>query len=200
MQSPGSLGWVSLFVVCCSAFSGVPALAATPSFTIAAADVTMPSGGNIASSQFTLTSVNGYAGQVRVDCAYSGGAMGAKVPGCGIFVNPTHALTANQTVNGSLTLVPFGKTIGYGAAALHGDDWRSGAPVLAAALAGFFLLGRRLRNRARGWLLLVVLAAVGVAGMTSCASGMSGTFPYTVTAVDIKTNASVSAPFTVTVP
>src|ERR1700758_1751487 len=112
MQSPGSLGWFRLFVVCCAGFSVGPALAATPSFTIAAADVTMPSGGNIASSPFTLTSVNGYAGQVRVDCAYSGGAMGARVPSCGIFVNPTHMLTANQTVNGSLTLVPYGKTIG----------------------------------------------------------------------------------------
>jgi hypothetical protein len=200
MQSPGSLGLASLFVVCCSAFFGIPALAAAPTFTVAAADVTMPSGGNIASSQFTLTSVNGYAGQVRVDCAYSGGAMGAKVPNCGIFVNPTHTLTANQTVNGSLTLVPFGKMVGYGAAALHRENSRSTAPVLAAALAGFFLLGRRLRSRARGWLLLVVLAGVGLAGMTSCASGMSGTFPYTVTAVDIKTNVSVSAPFTVTVP
>jgi hypothetical protein len=39
-----------------------------------------------------------------------------------------------------------------------------------------------------------------MAGMTACTSGMSGTFPYTVTAVDIKTNATVSAPFTVTVP
>ena len=200
MQSPGSLGLASLFVVCCFAFSGPPAHAATPSFTIAAADVTMPSGGNVGSSQFTLISVNGYAGQVRVDCAYSGGAMGSKVPGCGIFVNPTHTLTANQTVKGTLTLVPYGKTIGYGAAALHRDDWRSTAPVLVAALAGFFLPGRRWRNRARGWFLLLALAAIGVAGMTSCAGGMSGTFPYTVTAVDIKTNASVSAPFTVTVP
>jgi hypothetical protein len=83
MQSPGPLGLASLFVVCCSAFSSVPAFAATPSSTIAAADVTMPSGGNIASSQFGLTSVNGYAGQVRVDCAYSGGAMGAKVRAAG---------------------------------------------------------------------------------------------------------------------
>jgi len=200
MQSPGSLGLASLLVVCCAGFSGVSALAATPTFTIAAADVTMPSGGNIASSQFTLTSVNGYAGQVRVDCAYSGGAMGAKVPGCGIFVNPMHTLTANQTVNGSLTLVPFGKTIGYGAAGLHSYHWRPATPVLSAAVLGFFLLGRRWRNRARGGFLLVALAASGVAGITSCASGMSGTFPYTVTAVDTKTNASVSAPFTVTVP
>ena len=34
--------------------------------------------------------------------------------------------------------------------------------------------------------------------MSACAAGMSGTFPYTVTAVDIKSNATVSAPFTVT--
>jgi hypothetical protein len=111
-----------------------------------------------------------------------------------------HVLTANQTVNGSLTLVPYGKTIGYGAAALHPESWRSAAPVLPAAVLAFFLLGRRLRNRGRGWLLLLALAAIGVAGMTSCASRMSGTFPYTVTAVNVKTNTSMSAPFTVTVP
>ena len=197
MRTRGSSGWMLFLVACMVAVLGVQAFAA-PTFTIAATNVTMPSGGNLANSQFTLTSVSGYAGQLRVDCTYSGSAMGAKVPTCGIYVNPVSTLAANQTVTGSLTLTPYGKTIAF--AALCTDDWRSRAPVLAAALVGFLVLGRRLRNRARGWLLLVALAGVGLAAMTSCASRLSGTFPYTVTALDTKTNVSVSAPFTVTVP
>ena len=97
MQSPGSRvcsPWcwhAAWYCPACASF------AATPSFTIAAANVTMPSGGNDASSQFTLTSVNGYAGQVRVGCAYSGGMMGAKVPTCGIYINPVFAWQPNST-------------------------------------------------------------------------------------------------------
>jgi hypothetical protein len=158
----------------------------------------MPSGGNLGSSPFTLTSVNGYAGQVRVDCAYSGGAMASKVPSCGIFVNPVSTLAANKTATGSLTLVPYGKPIGFGSARLGSHGWKSGGPVFVAALAGVFLAGC-LRRRARPWLWLL-LAGISLAGLTSCGSSMSGSFPYTATAVDIKTNATVSAAFTVTVP
>jgi hypothetical protein len=201
MQSPGSRLYfpLALLVLACGAAqSGVEVFGATPTFTITASNVTMPSGGNIGSSPFNLTSVNGYVGQVRVDCAYSGGAIGAKVPSCGIFVNPVSTLVANKTATGSLTLVPYGKTIGFGSARLGNGGWKWRAPVLAAALAGFFLAGV-LRRRARFWLWLL-LAGVSLAGVTSCGSSMSGTFPYTATAVDIKTNATGSASFTVTVP
>lgn len=199
MQLPGSRVLFPLVLACGIAFSTAPALAATPSFTIAAANVTLHSGGNEASSQFTLTSVDGYAGQVRVDCGYSGGMMGARVPSCGIFVNPVSTLAANKSVTGSLTVMPYGKVKAFDAVAFHGDDRRRVVPVLAAVLAGLFMLGRRWRCRARSWL-LVFLAGVTLAGITSCGGGLSGTFPFTVTAVDIKTNASVSAPFVVTVP
>jgi hypothetical protein len=199
MQLPGSRILFPVVLACSAGLSAVHALGATPTFTIAAANVTLPSGGNDASSQFTLTSVDGYVGQVRVDCGYSGGMMGAKVPACGIFVNPVSTLAANKSVTGSLTVMPYGKVKAFDAVGLGGDDRRRVVPVLAAVLAGFFMLGRRWRLRARSWL-LVFLAGVTLAGITSCGGGLSGTFPYTVTAVDIKTNASVSAPFTVTVP
>ena len=176
-----------------------PAASATPSFTISATNITMPSNGKVGSSPFTVTSLGGYAGQVRVDCAYSGAAMGAKVPACGIFVNPVSTLAADKSATGSLTLVPYGKTINYGAASITGK-WPSGMPVFAATILGILLLGRRFRKSARNWLLVLVLGVVTLAGVTACSSGMSGTFPYTVTAVDIKTNATVSTPFTVTVP
>src|SRR5947207_4960865 len=170
-----------------------------PTLTGAAASVTMPSGGNGTSSQFTLTSVNGYAGQVRVDCAYSGGIMGAKVPLCGIYVNPVSTLAAGKSVTGSLTVTPYGKTIAYDVVALNRETSRHTLPVLAGALAGLFVAGWRLRRGPRNWLWLLLTGAM-LTGLTSCGASMSGTFPYTVTAVDTKTNARVSAPFTVTVP
>ena len=198
MQSPGSRVVLPLVLACAVGWSAVPAIGATPTFTISATNVTLPSGGKNASSQFTLTSVNGYAGQVRVDCAYAGGMMGAKVPSCGIVINPVSTLAANKSVTGSLTVMPYGNPKAFDTVALRGDDRRRVVPILAAVLAGCFILGRW-RRRARSWL-LVFLAAATLAGITSCGSGLSGTFPYTVTGVDIKTSASVSAPFTVTVP
>jgi len=199
MQSSGSrLFSVSALVVACLLLSR-PALGESPAFTIAATNVTLPSNGNAVSSAFTLTSIGGYAGQVRVDCAYSGTAMGARVPACGIFVNPVSTLDANETVQGSLTLIPYGKAIGDGAASV-GEKPRFGLPMCAAVILGVLLLARGLRRGVRVRNLVIALAAVILAAMTACASGMSGTFPYTVTAVDINTNATVSAPFTVTVP
>jgi len=199
MQSSGSRPLFVSALAVASLLLSRPALAASPAFTIAATNVTMPSNGNAVNSQFTLTSMGGYAGQVRVDCAYSGTAMGARVPTCGIFVNPVSMLDANKTVQGSLTLIPYGKTIGYGAASV-GEKPRFGLPMCAAVILGVLLLARGMRKGTRGRHLLLALAAVTLAGMTACASAMSGTFPYTVTAVDIRTNATVSAPFTVTIP
>ena len=71
----------------------------------------MPSGENLASCKFAITSLNSYAGQIRVSCAYAGAEMGAKVPSCGIYTNPTFNLAANQTVAETLTLMPYGKVI-----------------------------------------------------------------------------------------
>jgi hypothetical protein len=173
--------------------------ATAPGFTIAATNVTMPSGGSIASSPFTLTSVNSYAGQVSVSCAYTGGNMGARVPTCGIYTNPTFALGANQAVKGSLTLSPYGKVIPFSAVQRPGVG-AAGLPVFAAATLCFFTLGRRLRRGRWNWIAMVIAGLIAMGGITSCGSGMSGTFPYTVTAVDNKANASATATIMVTVP
>ena len=200
MQRPGSFGLLRVLVVCCLGFQGVLAIAApAPLFTIAATDVTMPSGGNLASSKFTLTSLNSYAGQIRIGCAYSGGQMGDKVPSCGIYTNPTFNLGADQTVTGTLTWLPYGKVITFGSASRPGER-ASHEPMLAVAIFSVFLLGRRLRNKGGKWLALVVLAGAAVAGVTSCGSGLSGTFPYRVTAVDTKTNTTENTSIMVTVP
>jgi hypothetical protein len=200
MHSPGSSGLLRLFAVCCLGFHGALAVGASaPSFTIAATNVTMPSGGNFASSKFTLTSVNSYAGQIRVSCAYSGSEMGARVPSCGIYTNPTFNLGADQTAKGTLTLFPYGKVINFSSASRPGGP-TSREPMLALAIVSVFLLGRRLRNQGSKWLSLVVLAGAAVLGITSCGSGLSGTFPYAVTAVDTRTNTSENTSIMVTVP
>ena len=198
MQSPGSRLSLVCTLVLALILLTLPAGAAPPTFTIAATNISMPSNGNTGSSPFTLTSVGGYAGQIRVDCSYSGAAMGARVPSCGIFVNPVSTLAANKNAQGSLTLVPYGKVIAYSASA--SGKWRSGMPVIAVPILGMLLLPRRLRSRARGMLLLFAVGVVILTGVSACSSGLSGTFAYTVTAVDNKTNTTVSAPFTVTVP
>jgi hypothetical protein len=75
------------------------------------------------------------------------------------------------------------------------------------ALAGVLLLGFGFRRSARRWLVLVLLAAAGLAGLTgisACAgtgNGLTpGTFPYTIVGTDNTTNESVSSSFMVTVP
>ena len=197
MRIPGWSGSFSFLLGCGLVCPGMASFAAAaPSFTIAATNVTMPSGGNFASSPFTLTSVNSYAGQVLVSCAYTGGTMGARVPTCGIYTNPTFALGANQIVKGSLTLSPYGKVIPFSSVRPTGFG-SPGLPVLAAAIFGFFTLGRRLRH---SWIAMIIAGLVGIGGITSCGSGLSGTFPYTVTAMDNKTNASATATIMVTVP
>ncbi len=197
MKLPGSCGF-PLVLACGLGMVNVPAQAATPAFTISATNVTLPADGSAASSPFTLTSVNGYSGQVRVDCSYAGSTMGAKVPSCGIYVNPQHNLGANQAVTGTLTLFPYGKVPPYAAARRQGSSpYR--APALAGVLLGSWLLLRRRRSGIRS-LLLVVLGGFALAGMISCSTALSGTFPYTVTATDVSTHTVVSAPFSVTVP
>jgi hypothetical protein len=54
--------------------------------------------------------------------------------------------------------------------------------------------------RAARWLAELV-AAIALTAMTGCGGNrLSGTFPYTVTATDVKSNASVSTSIMVTVP
>jgi hypothetical protein len=194
-----SAGLFPVLLACCAILSGVKSLeAATPGFTIAAANVTMPSDGSFASSKFTLASVNNYAGQLLVSCAYSGGEMGARVPTCGIYVNPMFTLGANQTVNGMLTLSPYGKVIPYSMGQRSGGG-SNRVPALVLAM-GCVLLLRRGAKGAR-WLAVVVLGAISIAAIAGCGgSGLSGVFPYTVTATDVKTNTTVTASITVTVP
>jgi hypothetical protein len=163
-----------------------PAHAATPSFTISATSVTMPSSGD-GSIPFVLTSVDGYAGTVAVQCPEVNAPPRAKIPNCGGGPLIAFDLTANKTVDGSLVLTPYGVPV----------------PLAAGAL----LLGLALRRRRTiGWPTLALVVAgtlASLGGVTGCGTGNSsmtpGTYTYTIMATDTKTNVAVSTTANVTV-
>jgi hypothetical protein len=171
------------FVLCAALCLGQAALAATPSFTITAADVSISGQGN-ATSQFKLTSVNGFAGQVGVTCSDQTTAF-LVLPDC---ANP--AVNLQLKANGSATgLINFYPPWTSPASQ---TDRRSGGPesklpAILCLLSGAGLVGLRKRlklNRA------LVLGA-GFLGLTACATGCGGhgglamtpgTYTYTLTA------------------
>ena len=197
MRPNGSFSFPLLAAaVCLVSFSATAPAVTTPAFTVSASNVTMPGGKASGSSQFTLTSVNAYTGKLVVSCSYSGGEMNAQVPSCGGGTPILYTLNANQSLQGTLALYPYGSAIPV--ALQKQPDVR--APFgLALLVFGISLAGvRRLCQRR---LLLLALAALLSTGL-SCGGGgnLSGTFPYTVTATDTATSVSVNTPITVTVP
>jgi hypothetical protein len=195
-------------------FTGFTALAATPSFTITATNVAVSSSSSsgVGSSTFTLTSVNGYAGSVRVTCALPTPPAGVKVPYCtggfpapgpaAVPAQPPIALTANEVVTGT---VPFFNA----ATPVPFSMLRQPARRLAQgiALAGLLLFGFSFRRTASRRLTLMLLALgtlAGLAGISACGGNNSvvtpGTYAYTTTATDVNTAVAVNASVNVTVP
>ncbi len=80
--------------------------AATPSFTIAASNVTVPGQGS-ASGQFTLTSVNGFTGQVGVTCTGPDSNLlpDLVLPSCDHPVQ-NYTIPANGSVAGTMGFYP----------------------------------------------------------------------------------------------
>ncbi len=152
------------------AVSGSPALAATPSFTIAATNVTMSSSNSsgVGSSSFTLTSVNGYTGSVLVGCQPPMPPAGVKVPYCDVPLPPhTYTLAANQVVTGNLSLFNSPVPVVPASAQRRGGL----GPAQGLALAGALLLGFGFRRRRARWLTLTLLAMgalAGLAGISAC--------------------------------
>jgi len=213
----------SLFVAALLAFFAVfsipNASAATPSpsFTITAANVTMSTNtsSGIGSSSFTLTSVNGYTGSIRVSCNLPTPVSGVNVPFCGdgvpavpaaIPVAPPITLTANESVIGAIAFynanVPCGNPCPVSLPRPMSHGLSQGL-----ALAGVFLFGLGSRRRARRWLALIFLSLgslVGIAGISACGGNNSvvtpGTYVYTISATDTTTAVTVTTSVNVTVP
>lgn len=165
------------------ALGGLPARAYAPSFTITATSVTMPSSGD-GSMPIVLSSVNGYVGQLAVQCTGVNAPMGAKVPYCGGGPVIAYSLSANEVLQKTLVLTPYGVPV----------------PLATGALLMVFAIRRR-KSRALIIMAAGIVASLGlIAGCSSGNSGMTpGTYTYTVAASDTKTNVVVSTTATVTV-
>ncbi len=209
MRRRGMLVFLGTFLtVICGLGSG-HAQGATPSFTIEASNTTMPTSGAGAIS-FTLTSVNGFAGMVGIDCGPANPPTGSILPQCnytgGGPAPQPYTLAANGTVRGSLNLVAYVPPCSNPCPVklLRPPSPRG----VNLALAGVLLLGLPFRWRARRLRLslLVVGIMAGLAGI-ACGAGNNdtltpGTFVYTVSASQVGTAATLatSATVKVTVP
>jgi len=180
---------VLICLLCFLAFAvgpgGAQASAPTPSFTISATNITMPSSGN-GSIPITLTSVNGFAGTVVVGCMSPNPPAGVRKPYCDLPgpVASTYVLTANAKVTESIGIsasAPLPPAAGR---------YPPGAGADASlALAGGLMLGFGLRRRRARWPALLFLALamlIGTTGIGACGSGPEtltpGTYTYTLNA------------------
>lgn len=211
---------MSLLVASLFAFSaglsGTNALAATPFFTITATNVMMSSSSSsgTGSSSFTLTSVNGYTGQIHIGCNSPTPPEEVKVPFCGswavtgaaIPVQPPINLTANEVVTGTFSFInapePCSNPCPVSLPRQRGHGLAQGL-----ALAGALLLGFGLRRKARPWLKLTLFTLCAfflLAEMGACGGNNSvvtpGAYAYAITATDVNTAATVSSSVQVTVP
>jgi hypothetical protein len=178
---------------------------ATPHFTIAASNVTMPSSGS-GTIPFTLTSVDGFAGSVIVTCGDPTVAAGVQIPTCGSVPVPAPiVLSANGTATKSASLnaieyVNETKDAGGPRVCGHG-----GAVSWAFAGGLLLALGFRRRRRLSG-VLLGVGMMVGLTAMSGCggpATLTPGVYAYTLNAFQTGANTPVpveSITVQVTVP
>ena len=185
MRLRGSLLF-GLLLVFASVLTSLPACAATPTFTVSATNVTMPSSGNGA-VPFTLASVNGYVGTVVVQCPEINAPAGARVPICGEGPLEAYSLAADEVITNTLALLSYGSPV----------------PIAASALV--FGPGIWPKRKLRWSMLALVFVGtlVSLGSFLGCGGGTPGmtpgTYAYTVTATDVETNTSVSTTANVTV-
>jgi hypothetical protein len=191
------------------------ALAATPSFTISATNVTMPlSQGSCSNgvctwqygySNFALTSVNGYTGAPQVTCAVSNPPAEAKLPTCYQY-GLMPLLPANGTNNGEILFIAPGQTPPPSPASQLS---RPGRATAGMALAAALLFGLGLRRCTARWFTLAILAlgtlggmmAINACGGNGNSNSMTpGTYSYVVTATDLSAGDTASTTISVTVP
>jgi hypothetical protein len=114
-------------------------------------------------------------------------------------------LTANQVVTGSIDFLNVHPPCNPCPVSL--PRRRGSGLAQGLALAGALLLGFGFRRRAARWLVLIFLAVgtlAGLAGISACGGNNSvvtpGTYTYTITAIDMKTDMFVTTTVNVTVP
>lgn len=201
MRKPIALGIFGLLLACSPGIGGGRMFAATPTFTISASNVTMPTAGN-GPIPFTVTSLDGYSGTIGFTCSATNPPAGAKLPTCigpegpGVSIS----LAANQTVNSECVLIPPGTALPPSTASRYGQG-------LVVALAGALVAGSRMRRRANRWLVLALLgvaASAAAVSISACGGGNSnsmtpGTYSYTLTGTDAN-GLSANATTNVTIP
>jgi hypothetical protein len=197
------------FAMICG-FARMQAPAAAQSFTVSASNATLPANGS-GTVAFSVTSVNGFSGNVQISCGPTSIPAGARLPFCGGNVAPMiYAVPANAAVTGNLALfgspLPCSNPCPVRLDRAPADRKGAGGGL---ALAGALLVGLGLRRRAVRWFALMLLAAgtlAGAAGISACGGSSSGptltagVWPYTIAAADTSTNVTVSTTFDVTVP
>jgi hypothetical protein len=207
--------FVSLLALVCASV-GAYGQAASPSFTLAASNITMPSSG-FGIIPFTLTSVNGYVGAVIVGCAPQTPPAGANIPTCGApepYGNgfPGGTVTVNLTADSPVA--NHGVFI-YALPASISDSWNARLNrtetegTLSCALVGALMWGLGFPRQKRAWrrvrLSLLMVTLIGMAGIVGCVGPFPkapdltpGIYTYKVTAVG--DSFSTSTTVTVTVP
>jgi hypothetical protein len=198
---------LSLGLALCCGLLALPAWGATPGFTMKASNVSMSDMGT-GVSNFTLTSVNGFTGQVGVTCTGPDTNLlpDLVLPNC-TFAVAYFVVPANGTVSGTMNFVPPNTSQAAGtirALPLPGDS-PAQTPLAAGAFAGVALLGLRFRRRLNRWPATIVLCAASLAalaGTTGCIGngGLAmtpGTYSYVISAAS--TSASASSTISVTV-
>ena len=163
------------------------------SFTVAATDVLLATSNSSGTSNFTLTSVGGYAGTVLITCSYAGPPTDTHLPTCGGGAIRVYRLQANQSVKGTIPVTPFPVPSAHETPSRTLPDR---APILALAAGALLLVNRRFRRF--GWVALFLLGTFLVPLMTACGGGTK-TLPYTVTATDTVTQVQASTGITITV-
>jgi hypothetical protein len=178
-----------------------------PSFTISASNVTMPLSGTVA-IPFTLTSVNGFAGQVSVFCVQP------TVPGSvnkGPYCDQggplmAYTLVANGTTTGSITIVAIQPNPVPLTSKLKSAGRREGAGL---ALAGMVMLGlrrrrpgsRRLMRASLAFGIMMALAGIGLCGCGGPPTLTPGAYLFMLNATSVSTPIlAANTTATVTVP
>ncbi len=187
--------------VCLSALllfaAGLAGAQTTPTFTLSASNTTMPASG-VGSIPFTLTSVDGFYGNVIMSCTPPNEPTGVTLPLCG-FGGPVIvvALDANATVKENIELLASAPVPEPVKLDLRKHRGGSGLALAGAVMLGFGVGRRRVSRLGRVFLacgLLFGLTAIGACGgsqktltpgiytYTLSASGQGSFSPTTATA------------------